>query len=236
MHLLLVEDDPTIAHELRLRWQQRGWALQWAATLAAARAALAQPALFDLIVLDLGLPDGDGLELLGTLRRGDTHTPVLVLTARDQVADRVQGLRRGADDYLVKPFAADELDARVEGLLRRAATARGQRLRFGDLRWLGDEGRVCLGDQTLELSPREFEVLGLLVQRAPRLCPKRVLIDALAERNLEINDSAAEVYISRLRRRLAGANVGIRTVRGFGYQLTLDDTAIGPTPVAGAKP
>jgi len=236
MHLLLVEDDPTIAHELSLRWQQHGWALQWAATLAAARAALAQPGLLDLVVLDLGLPDGDGLDLLGELRRGDARTPVLVLTARDQVADRVQGLRRGADDYLVKPFAAEELDARVEGLLRRTATAQGQRLDFGDLRWLGDEGRACLGDQTLELSPREFEVLGLLVRRAPRLCPKRVLVDALAERNLEINDSAAEVYISRLRRRLAGGNVGIRTVRGFGYQLTLDDGTAAPAPAPDTAP
>ena len=233
MLMLLIEDDPTIAHELTLRWVGRGWQLQWAATLAAARAALGQPGLFDLILLDLSLPDGNGMNLLAELRRSDSRTAVLVLTARDQVADRVHGLRQGADDYLVKPFAAEELDARVEGLLRRTGQAPGARLNFGDLHWLGDEGRACLGDQTLELSPREFEVLGLLVRRAPRLCPKRVLIEALSERNLEINDSAAELYISRLRRRLLGSNVVIRTLRGFGYQLALEDlhpAAAGTAP------
>ena len=223
MLMLLIEDDPTIAHELGLRWQGRGWQLQWTATLGAARAALGQPGLFDLLLLDLGLPDGNGMDLLAELRRSDPRTPVLVLTARDQVADRVQGLRQGADDYLVKPFAAEELDARVEGLLRRSGQTPGARVSFGDLHWLGDEGRACIGDQTLELSPREFEVLGLLLRRAPRLCPKRVLIEALSERNLEINDSAAEVYISRLRRRLVGSKVAIRTLRGFGYQLVLGD-------------
>ena len=222
MKMLLVEDDPTIAHELALRWQQRGWQLRWVATLADARTALAQPGLFDLVLLDRGLPDGDGLDLLAVLRRSDGRTPVLVLTARDAVADRVQGLRQGADDYLVKPFAPEELDARIDGLLRRTGTTPGRRLSFGDLHWFGDEGRACLGESPLELSPREFEVLGLLVRRAPHLLPKRALIEALAERNLEINDSAAEVYISRLRQRLAGAQVVIRTVRGFGYQLALD--------------
>ena len=228
MLMLLIEDDPTIARELTLRWLGRGWKLQWAATLAAARAALGQPGLFDLILLDLGLPDGNGMDLLTELRRSDSRTGVLVLTARDQVADRVLGLRQGADDYLVKPFAAEELDARVEVLLRRSGQTTVTRLSFGDLHWLGDEGRACIGDQTLELSPREFEVLGLLLRRAPRLLPKRLLIEALSERNLEINDSAAEVYISRLRRRLVGSNVLIRTLRGFGYQLALDDGS--PTP------
>jgi len=227
MRMLLIEDDPTIAHELALRWQQRGWQLQAVATLAAARGATAVPGLFDLVLLDRGLPDGDGLDLLAELRRGDTDTPVLVLTARDQVADRVQGLRQGADDYLVKPFDAEELEARVEGLLRRTIKTPDRRLSFGDLHWLGDEGRACLGEQTLELSPREFEVLGLLVRRAPRLLPKRALIEALAARNLEINDSAAEVYISRLRRRLTGSNVQIRTLRGFGYLLALDGGVTG---------
>ncbi len=227
MRMLLIEDDPTIAHELALRWQQRGWQLQAVATLAAARGATAVPGLFDLVLLDRGLPDGDGLDLLAELRRGDTDTPVLVLTARDQVADRVQGLRQGADDYLVKPFDAEELEARVEGLLRRTIKTPDRRLSFGDLHWLGDEGRACLGEQTLELSPREFEVLGLLVRRAPRLLPKRALIEALAARNLEINDSAAEVYISRLRRRLTGSDVQIRTLRGFGYLLALDGRVTG---------
>ena len=229
--LLLIEDDATIARELSLRWARRGWAAQAVGTLAEARRVLAQPGRVDLVVLDLGLPDGDGLDLLAELRRVDPRLPVLVLTARDQVGDRVRGLRLGADDYLVKPFAVEELEARLEGLLRRAAGERRQRASFGDLHWLGDEGRALLGDAPLELSPREFEVLGLLVTRAPRLLPKRVLIDALAERNLDLNDSAAELYISRLRRKLAGANVAIRTLRGFGYLLVpaeATDAADGP--------
>ncbi len=236
MHLLLIEDDPTIAHELALRWRKRGWQVQNAASLVAARNALAQPGLFDLLLLDLGLPDGDGISLLAELRRSNHRIPVLVLTARDQVADRVLGLRQGADDYLVKPFAPEELDARVESLLRRSGQVPGQRFSFGPLHWLGDEGRACLDDSVLELSPREFEVLGLLVRRAPRLCPKRVLVEALSERNLEINDSAAEVYISRLRRRLAGAGVAIRTVRGFGYQLALQAPGAAPDADHNAEP
>ena len=178
-------------------------------------------------MLDLGLPDGDGLTWLAALRQRDRQTPVLVLTARDRVVDRVQGLRQGADDYLVKPFATDELEARVEVLLRRSAaslgspatTAAPQRLSFGTLEWQGDQGRATLAGAPLELSPREFEVLGLLAQRAPRLLPKRVLVEALAERNIELNDSAAELYISRLRRKLAGSDLEIRTLRGFGYLL-----------------
>lgn len=224
--LLLIEDDTTIARELALRWKRRGWQPQCCGTLAEARRLLAQPGLVELVVLDLGLPDGDGLDLLAEIRRADPRLPVLVLTARDQISDRVHGLRQGADDYLVKPFAIDELEARVEGLLRRVAGERRQRARFNELHWLGDEGRALLGETPLELSPREFEVLGLLACRAPRLLPKRVLVEALAESNLELNDSAAELYISRLRRKLAGSNVAIQTLRGFGYMLVT--TAAGP--------
>src|SRR5574340_176824 len=229
MLLLLIEDDTTIAHELTLRWRSRDWQVQRAATLAEADAAMAVPGRFDLVLLDLGLPDGDGLAWLQGLRRTDRHTPVLVLTARDRVADRVRGLQQGADDYLVKPFATEELEARVEVLVRRAvardeAGSGGARVVFGDLQWLGSEGRALLGDTPLELSPREFEVLGLLAHRAPRLLPKRALVEALSERNLELNDGAADLYISRLRRKLAGSNLQIRTLRGFGYLLALDET------------
>ncbi|MBW8891232.1 MAG: response regulator [Burkholderiales bacterium] len=222
MRMLLVEDDDVIARELWLRWQRSNWVAEIAGTLSAGSAALAQGS-FDLIVLDLGLPDGDGLAWLGQLRERDRQTPVLVLTARDRVSDRVHGLRTGADDYLVKPFAVDELDARIEVLARRAQLARGDLAAFGALSWLGQEGCAYAAGKRLELSPREFEVLGMLIRRAPRLVPKRVLIDALAERNLEVGDSAAEVYVSRLRRKLAGSGTVIRTLRGFGYVLELED-------------
>jgi DNA-binding response OmpR family regulator len=228
VQLLLIEDDKTICRELALRWQRRGWTVRACETLAQAAAAAAASAA-DLIVLDLQLPDGDGLDWLERFRRRDRHTPVLALTARDRVSDRVDGLRRGADDYLVKPFAVDELDARVEALQRRAASAKGERVQCGSLVWLRDEGRALLDGQVLDLLPREFEVLGLLICRSPRLVPKRVIVDALAERNLEMGDSAVEVYVSRLRRKLAGSGIAIQTARGFGYRL-LAGEAPGPTP------
>jgi DNA-binding response OmpR family regulator len=219
MRLLLIEDDAVIARELLLRWQARDWVVQHAANLAQADAAMAAAPGFELIVLDLGLPDGEGLDWLAQLRRSDRQTPVLVLTARDRVADRVQGLQGGADDYLVKPFAPEELDARVEVLTRRTQQQRGELLHFGRLAWTGSEGRALVDGVPLELSPREYEVLGLLIRRAPRLVPKRVLSDALAERNLDVGDAAVEVYVSRLRRKLAGTGTAIRTLRGFGYLL-----------------
>jgi two-component system response regulator TctD len=221
MRLLLVEDDEVITRELQLHWRRAGWALQTAGSLAAASAVRAQGGI-DLIVLDLGLPDGDGLAWLAMLRSTDRQTPVLVLTARDQVSDRVRGLQTGADDYLVKPFAVDELDARIEVLARRAQMARGDLALFATLSWRGSEGSAYADGQRLDLSPREFEVLGLLVRRAPRMVPKRALIEALAERNLEVGDSAVEVYVSRLRRKLVGSGTAIRTLRGFGYVLDVE--------------
>lgn len=218
VRVLLVEDDAVITRELGLRWQGRRWAVATAATLRAADAILATGDV-DLVVLDLGLPDGDGIDWLAKLREHDRSLPVLVLTARDRVSDRVLGLRTGADDYLVKPFATEELDARLEVLMRRARLIRGEAVCFGGLSWFEQEGRVEAAGRELKLSQREFEVLGLLLRSAPRLVSKRILIDALAERNLEVGDSAAEVYVSRLRRKLSGSGVAIRTLRGFGYQL-----------------
>ncbi len=226
MQLILIEDDATIAHELALSWRARRWVVRHCGTLAQASSALAEAGA-DLIVLDLQLPDGDGLVWLQHLRHQDRLTPVLVLTARDLVSDRVAGLRRGADDYLVKPFAPEELDARVEALLRRSGSASSQAAQCGPLVWLPEEGRALLNGLPMELFPREFEVLGLLVRSVPRLVSKRLLIEALAERNVDMGDSAVEVYISRLRRKLAGSGLGIQTVRGFGYRLAPDaDTEV----------
>jgi len=214
MHLLLVEDDIVISRELLLRWHARGWSADACATLAAAELALPTSAVdprYDLIVLDLGLPDGD------------LRMPVIVLTARDRIADRVRGLNGGADDYLVKPFDPDELDARIDAVRRRGQASRGERLQYGRITWFGEQGAAYIDGHALELLPREFQVLGLLLGRAPRLLPKRALVDALAERNLNLADSAAEVYVSRLRRKLAGSGATIRTLRGFGYVLELAD-------------
>lgn len=226
MRLLLIEDDAVIARELRLRWQSRGWSVELCESLRVADQARIRersPALFELIVLDLGLPDGDGLDWLRQLRRSDRRVPVIVLTARDRVADRVRGLLEGADDYLVKPFDPDELDARIHALRRRGQLDHGESLSFGRIMWLGEEGRAYVDGTQLDLAPREFEVLGLLMGRAPRLLSRRALLNALAERNLDVGDSAADIYMSRLRRKLANSGTVIRTLRGFGYMLQLSD-------------
>jgi len=227
MQLLLIEDDTTIARELQLRWRARGWVVRACGTLAQADQAVGETGP-DLVVLDLQLPDGDGLDWLQRFRRRDAQTPVLVLTARDQVAHRVDGLKRGADDYLVKPFAPEELDARMEALQRRTRVARHAGAQFGPLVALPEEGRAFLDGRPLDLLPREFEVLGLLMRRSPRLVSKRVLIEALTERNLEVGDSAVEVYVSRLRRKLQGSGVRILTARGFGYRLAMADAGEPP--------
>ena len=220
MRLLLIEDDPAIARELKLRWQEGEWLVSHVQRLALADAALAREA-FDQILLDLGMPDGDGLEWLKALRRRDARVPVMVLTARDRVAERVGGLRAGADDYLVKPYAADELDARIAVLLRRTHPDLDRVIRFGNVSVLADGFGAWVDGQVFELAPREFEVLRLLISRAPRLVPKRSIVDALSLSNQEINDSAAELYVSRLRKRLEGSGVEIRTMRGVGYQLAV---------------
>ncbi|NML43206.1 response regulator transcription factor [Ramlibacter sp. G-1-2-2] len=221
MQILLVEDDATIARELAWRWQARSWGVQACGTLEAAWRAV-QDLQPDVVVLDLHLPDGDGLDWLQRLRTQDRNMPVIALTARDGVSDRVEGLRRGADDYLVKPFAAEELDARIEALERRSAAMRGERMACGRLVLLGGEGRALVDGRPLELHPRELQVLGLLLRRAPRLVARRFLLDALAERNEEMGDTAVDVYVSRLRRKIAGSGAAIVTVRGFGYRIEAD--------------
>ena len=216
---LLVEDDPTIAREIGLRWGSRNWPLTHADTAAQARQLLTLAGRFDLVLMDLGLPDGDGLNLLQELRLRDRETPVLILTARDQISDRVGGLRMGADDYLVKPFALEELEARAEALQRRSARDGAERLSLGPLLWLSQDRLATLDGKAMELSPREFEVLGLLARRAPHVLPKPMLVEALSEGSRDVDDSVVEVYISRLRRKLQDSTLSIRTLRGFGYVL-----------------
>ena len=220
MRILLVEDDAHIARELLLRWRDSGRLAQQVASLAAAEAALAQSA-FDIVLLDLGLPDGDGLDWLAAYRQRDPQGAVLVMTARDRVADRVKGLRLGADDYLVKPFAPEELDARIDALARRAGLARTEAIRFGRLDLVPETSEVLLDGRRLGMSPREYELLLILMRAAPRLVTRRALVDALSERNLELHDAAVELYVSRLRKRLEGSGTGIRTLRGVGYQLAI---------------
>jgi len=223
MRLLLIEDDPAIARELKMRWQDGPWVVTHVDRLEEASASMRDDA-FDLILLDLGMPDGDGIAWLKGLRATDPRTPVMVLTARDRVAERVEGLRAGADDYLVKPYATDELDARIDVLLRRTHPDRDRVIRFGKISVLADDFGAFLDGEPFDLALREFEVLRLLISRAPRLVSKRSIVDTLSQSNQEINDAAAELYVSRLRKRLEGSGVEIRTMRGVGYHLAITPT------------
>jgi two-component system OmpR family response regulator len=174
---------------------------------------------YDLLILDLGLPRMDGTELLERLRSRGAAVPVLVLTARDALQDRVSGLDLGADDYLVKPFDLPELEARVRALLRRQRPSLSGRLRLGDL-LIDLTGRsVYHGDQRVELSGREFGVLELLARRAGRVVSKEQMLESLTGWDEDVGPNAIEVYIHRLRRKLEPCGLAIRTIRGLGYLL-----------------
>jgi len=220
MRLLVIEDDPLIARSLEHALQPLGNTVEVFRTYAEAQAALAHDR-FDLILLDLGLPDGDGLDLLAALRdRGDT-TPVLILTARDGVDDRVSGLDLGADDYLAKPFSLAELEARVRALLRRSQQRSDNRLRFSRLSFDPSSGTAALDDTPMALPRRELLLLEGLLLHAGSIAPRETL-----ERRLfgfdEVGSNAIEVYVSRLRKRLQNSGLKIRTFRGLGYRLEED--------------
>ncbi|MDN3557514.1 response regulator [Halomonas maura] len=217
MRLLVIEDDALIARSLEQALSPLGNTVEVFTTHGEGAAALRHDR-FDLVLLDLGLPDGDGLELLAALRdRGDT-TPVLILTARDAVDDRVSGLDHGADDYLAKPFSLAELEARVRALLRRSQQRSDNRLRYGRLAFDPATGTASLDDTPLALPRRELLLLEGLLLHAGSIAPREVL-----ERRLfgfdEVGSNALEVYVSRLRKRLSGTGLQIRTFRGLGYRL-----------------
>ncbi|MBZ9560385.1 MULTISPECIES: response regulator transcription factor [unclassified Modicisalibacter] len=215
--LLLVEDDTLLAETLQDALRLEGYAVATLADGDQAGERLAEAHAFDLILLDLNLPGTGGLDLLEALRRHDRDTPVLILTARGAIEDRVRGLDLGADDYLAKPFALDELEARVRALLRRRQKSGGQ-LQVGALAFDALAQRFTLGDEPLNLPPREQRLLSCLMRHAGEPVDKAQLAgEAFAGESL--GDNAIEVYVHRLRRRLADSGVELRTVRGLGYLL-----------------
>jgi len=220
MRLLIVEDDAPLASGLTRILAAEGHAVEVAsrgeqAVLAASRER------FDLVILDIGLPQMDGFEVLRRLRaaRSDAPVPVLVLTARDAVDDRVRGLDLGADDYMVKPFAMPELTARVRALLRRSQAHHGPRMVHGPLTLDTVARRAFLKNEPLELAAREWAVLEVLLARVEKIVSKEAIIQSVAGWGDDLSPNAIEVYVSRLRAKLEPANVRIRTVRGFGYML-----------------
>ncbi|SHF05380.1 two component transcriptional regulator, winged helix family [Modicisalibacter ilicicola DSM 19980] len=217
MNLLLIEDDALLAETLADVLRLEGHRVTALGDGIEARERLSRSDHGqDLILLDLNLPSCGGLEVLATLRRHDPKTPVLILTARGAIEDRVQGLDLGADDYLAKPFALDELEARVRALLRRQA--RDAQLQVGTLVFDSLVQRFTLRGVPLNLPPREQRLLACLMRHAGEPVDKARLADeAFAGESL--GDNAIEVYVHRLRRRLADSDVTLYTVRGLGYQL-----------------
>lgn len=221
MRLLVVEDEARIAEILKTALEKAGFVVDTASSCADARETLSLNP-YDIAILDLGLPDGDGMNLLKEVRSAGNQIPILVLTARDAVEDRVGGLNAGADDYLVKPFAMTELIARAKALLRRPGNALGTTLGAGNLLFDSMGRDLRIGGRPLSLPRREAAIVEHLLRRLDRVVPKSVLEEKLYGIDDELESNAIPVHIHHLRRKLAeaGATVEIHTVRGIGYIIT----------------
>lgn len=239
MRILLAEDDSVLADGLTRSLRQAGYATDYVQNGMEADAALTTQD-FDLLILDLGLPKMSGLEVLRRLRARKSHLPVLILTAADSIEQRVKGLDLGADDYMAKPFALSELEARVRALTRRGAGGGPTVIKHGPLTY-DQVGRTAYIDaQMLDLSARELGLLEVLLQRTGRLVSKDQLVDHLCEWGEEVSNNAIEVYVHRLRKKIEIGGVRIVTVRGIGYCLEKFPETLNPntahTPGASGNP
>lgn len=221
MRVLVVEDDLTLSEGLTEGLTRGGFQVDHVDAAEPAEGALGHTD-YDLAIVDLGLPGMDGLELIRRLRNRGVLTPILILTARDGLDDRVVGLDVGGDDYLVKPFLLPELLARARALIRRSRAAASMVLSVGPLTLDVQRHSGTLAGEALELTGREWDVLEQLALATPRVVGKQKLADSLSQWDKEITPNAVEIYVSRLRGKLAGSGVGIRTVRGIGYRLELE--------------
>jgi DNA-binding response OmpR family regulator len=218
MFLLLVEDDLNLGNALS-RLLNQHYRVHWVRNLEAAKSHFAT-ADYDAILLDLGLPDGDGVEWLKTLRAGDSNTPVLIVTARDGLDDRVKGLDTGADDYLVKPFEPEELLARIRVLLRRKSGRAQPRLAAGNLSYSAASRQFYLDDDPVSLSPKEHQILAVLMQAGEKPVSRERLMQQLYGLGDGVDSNTLEVHIYGLRKALGKHR--IETVRGFGYRLAAE--------------
>jgi two-component system, OmpR family, response regulator len=218
-----VEDDLILADGIANALRAGGHAVDGVASGPDADAALAAQE-YDLVILDIELPKFDGFEVLRRLRRRKCTTPVLVLTARDAVHDRIHGLDLGADDYFTKPFEMGELEARIRALVRRARGAADDRIDLGRLAIDVKGRRAFVDGHAVELSAREFAVLEVLAVRAGRVVSKEALISTVYQWDRDVSPNVMEIFVHRLRKKLQDAGVGIRTIRGLGYLLERAET------------
>ena len=223
MRLLLVEDNERLAELVSKGLTSAGLVVDRADSIAQAEDALAV-ARFDAIILDLGLPDGDGMSLLRRLREQSNTSPLMILTARDDIGARVEGLNAGADDYLIKPFATEELVARVRVMLRRSSVGAGTELTFGGITFDVIARETTVGGVPLALSRRETDLLEHLLRRGGKVVPKRFLESTLYGFDDEVSANSIEATVSRLRKRLQSAkgDVAVHTIRGLGYMLVVE--------------
>ncbi|MEZ5728938.1 MAG: response regulator transcription factor [Burkholderiaceae bacterium] len=218
MRVLIAEDDEVLADGFSRSLRAGGYAVDRVTSGTEADLALSTQS-YDLLILDLGLPKLPGLEVLKRLRGRNESLPVLILTAADSVEQRVRGLDLGADDFMAKPFALSELEARVRALVRRRMGSSSTQVRYGPMVYDQLGRSVYMNDHLLELSAREVGLLEILLQRIGRLVSKEQIVDHLCEWGEEISHNAIEVYMHRLRKKLEGGGVRIATVRGLGYCL-----------------
>jgi two-component system, OmpR family, response regulator len=216
MRVLLVEDEPHLGAALQEHLRAAGHAVDWFELLEPTEHAVLTVS-YDALLLDLHLPDGRGLEFLRRIRRRGDHLPVIILTARDLVSDRIEGLKAGADDYVVKPFDLDEVTARLDAVSRRYVGRLTSVLQVGSVELEHESKTARLNGQAVELSAREWAVIDVLARRPHSIVSKEQIEDALYAFGEEIESNTIEVYISRIRRKL-GRDF-IRTIRGLGYRL-----------------
>lgn len=223
MRILLVEDTPDLAEAIQKRLSEDGHAVDWLPDGVQALNVLSYQA-YALLILDLGLPRLDGMAVLKHLRAGGNRTPVLVLTARSAIDDRVTALDYGADDYLVKPVDLRELSARCRALMRRSGGEVSSMTHYGNLSFDRAASVVCVDGQALDLRRRELCLLDLLLRHQGRTLSKGQIADQLTsfDDQEEVSDNAIELHIARLRKKLAQSSVSIRTLRGIGYLADVD--------------
>lgn len=219
MRFLLIEDNCDLAETVQTRLSLDGHAVDWAESLSGAEDHLAVTD-YDLILLDIMLPDGDGRDFLAAHRRAQRTTPVIVMTARSAVSDRVALLDTGADDYITKPFDFLELSARIRAVLRRQTGQAEPIQSFADVTFDPLKAAISFGDHTLELRNRELRLFEILISAPERIFSKAHLCDRLFSVSEAVSDNAIEVYVARVRKKLDGSQARIETVRGVGYRLT----------------